>query len=191
VGITIAMVIIYVSRKYILDPKLKQLNTILIENQKKKIPDVIPAIKHDSDVVETHLKIESLEPQVLKKEAEKQKAITERPQVYLSNISDVLSVFEALISRSNLELLNRWRNSEAELLSSDVPMTKLVYKYRLVGTFKEVYRFMENIKLFKYPALMRNVEIRLLDDTGNLKFSQVRGSMIIIEFNLELYCYDK
>ncbi|MDR1053825.1 MAG: hypothetical protein LBL39_06580 [Planctomycetaceae bacterium] len=104
-GIIFAIVIIFVARKYWLDPIRAEVMDLTDKYEKSEPPNPLPTIENDEDITLANEQIISREKSTETKKREMETVAKSRPKITQQNKEAVLSEFASIISRNKLELI--------------------------------------------------------------------------------------
>lgn len=199
-GICLSMVLVYAVRVKYLDPMQEELLETYKEMDDSDIPANVPAVDNDEDIQELQLRIENLTKSSEHWSQQMNNALNQRPQIYRTNLSEVISEFELLIDQSELKLRNRnqansddnikQQNQIEQQTSNNFPLNILKYRYELEGSFKYVYSFLEKASTFSYPACLSSIKIVTANNLEGISYMQGEDPQITLSFYLELYYHD-
>ncbi|MDR1289822.1 MAG: hypothetical protein LBK06_01325 [Planctomycetaceae bacterium] len=104
-GIIFAIVIIFVARKYWLDPIRAEVADLETKYEQSEPPNPLPTLESDEDITLANEQIISREKSTETKKREMETVAKSRPKITQQNKEAVLSEFASIISKNKLELI--------------------------------------------------------------------------------------
>jgi hypothetical protein len=122
-GIILAIVIIFVARKYWLDPLRAEVAEQESKYEKSEPPNPLPTIESDEEITLANEQIISREKSAETKKREMETVTASRPKITQQNRESVLSELAAIISKNKLVLVLAG-NSETDTIAATQKTTK-------------------------------------------------------------------
>ena len=189
-AITLAMVVVVVARKHVIDPLKGEVAEAKKSLEENEVPETVTLPEEDVEIQETELKVESLEERLPEYQAELKKAMESWPKFSKADKGKILAEFNDLIAQSGLTQLEfregaipleteedpkrsarRTRRPAVEKASEEAsaasktsePMETAIHSYVLTGTFADVRAFLAKIDKFSYPARIEDPRLQLAE----------------------------
>ena len=195
-GIALAIAMVLVVRKTVLDPLKDRVTKIITELEDGGVPPVVSTPEEDNEIQELELQIENLERTLITVREDEAAIVREFRPLRLEERSAAIAETGKRLSRSGLRVqsiedpaLARQKDGKAPAQSPRA-LTSSVNAYAVQGSFAAVHHFLKEMDSYPWPMRVEGVSISIMTGENGLPTSSAGDPLVELRFNQRLLYYD-